>query len=503
MRYAFVSDIHGNLPAWNTVLADLAVHRVDRIVCLGDVVGYGPQPAECLRGVYAHVHQMVLGNHDAVVAGRMSAESFNDRARRMIEWTQTRLGENARALFSSLPLVLRGPGFRCTHGDFADPAVFNYVRTEEDARANFAAVPEQLLFCGHTHEAAVFLTGESGNVYKIEPQDFELEEGKRYLVNVGSVGSARDGDPRASYVIYDEERRGVYFHRVPFDFEAFRAAVAAAPGLDPDLVPFLRAAAARGTAASVREEADFAPAAAVRVEGGAREADVGRALRRTNARLRATALLLAAGCAAALALAAAAWQTLRSHAVSYPVQDAPAIGLLERGGPDGNLLPSFNPNPAHPFDCPPYRVVLSDARVQSVAVEKWIPVLSSSNPRRAVRLSAPAIECDGGTRLEAMCRARFSDDFSGSLELCATLEREDRSEKTLFRRSFVKGPAVGVAEKDLPLSLQARRPGDGWELARGTTDPLPRGEPGLVRVSLEGSFSGRVEIGALSARRRK
>ena len=236
MRYAFVSDIHGNLPAWNTVLADLAVHRVDRIVCLGDVVGYGPQPAECLRGVYAHVHQMVLGNHDAVVAGKMSAESFNDRAQRMIEWTQTRLGENARALFSSLPLVLKGPGFRCTHGDFTDPAVFNYVRTEDDARANFAAVPEQLLFCGHTHEAAVFLTGESGNVYKIEPQDFELEEGKRYLVNVGSVGSARDGDPRASYVIYDEERRGIYFHRVPFDFGAFRSAVAAAPGLDPDLV---------------------------------------------------------------------------------------------------------------------------------------------------------------------------------------------------------------------------------------------------------------------------
>ena len=141
MRYAFVSDIHGNLPAWNTVLADLAVHRVDRIVCLGDVVGYGPQPAECLRGVYAHAHQMVLGNHDAVVAGKMSAGSFNDRAQRMIEWTGTRLGENARALFARLPLVLKGPGFRCVHGDFTDPAVFIYVRTEDDARANFAAVP--------------------------------------------------------------------------------------------------------------------------------------------------------------------------------------------------------------------------------------------------------------------------------------------------------------------------------------------------------------------------
>ena len=146
----------------------------------------------------------------------------------MIAWTQTRLGDNARDLFAKLPLVLRGPGFRCTHGDFADPAVFNYVRTEEDARANFAAVPEQLLFCGRTHEAAVFLTGESGNVYKIEPQDFELEEGKRYLVNVGSVGSARDGDPRASYVIYDMDQRIVRFRRLEYDVAAAQARIRAA-----------------------------------------------------------------------------------------------------------------------------------------------------------------------------------------------------------------------------------------------------------------------------------
>jgi len=434
----------------------------------------------------------------------MSAESFNDRARRMIEWTQTRLGENARALFSSLPLVLKGPGFRCTHGDFADPAVFNYVRTEEDARANFAAVPEQLLFCGHTHEAAVFLTGESGNVYKIEPQDFELEEGKRYLVNVGSVGSARDGDPRASYVIYDEERRGVYFHRVPFDFEAFRSAVAAAPGLDPGLVPFLRAAAARGTAESVRAEADFAPAAERRVEGGAREEDVGRALRRTNARLRVMALALAAGCAAALALAFVAWSTLRSHAVAYPSRaEAPAIPLREGGGADGNLLPAFDPYPRLPFDCPPYRVELADSRVQRVWIENWTtPVLSSSDANKSVRLVAPLVECDGGTKLEAMCRARFSEDFEGSFELCATLVEGGASERTLFRRAFNKGSLVGKSEEDLPAVLRAYAPADGWQLARGTTDPLPRGEACLVRVELQGSFSGCVEVGPLPARRK-
>ena len=153
MRYAIVSDIHGNLPAWNTVLSDLAVHKVDRIICLGDVVGYGPQPAETLKSVYERVHLMVLGNHDAVMAGRLDPDTFNDRAKGMIEWTAARLGSRARELFKSLPLVLVGKTFRCAHGDFADPAEFNYITTPEEPLASFNAVPEQLLFCGHSHLA--------------------------------------------------------------------------------------------------------------------------------------------------------------------------------------------------------------------------------------------------------------------------------------------------------------------------------------------------------------
>ena len=502
MRYAFVSDIHGNLPAWNTVLADLAVHRVDRIVCLGDTVGYGPQPAECLRSVHAHVHQMVLGNHDAVVGGRMDAGTFNDRARRMIAWTQTRLGDNARDLFAKLPLVLRGPGFRCTHGEFSDPAVFRYVFEPEDAAASFRAAPEPLLFCGHTHRPGVFLTGESGRIYRIDPQDFELEEGKRYLVNVGSVGASRDGDPRASYVLYDEERRGVYFHRVPFDVSAFRSAVAVASGLDPELVPFLRSAAARGTAATVREETDFAPSDAARVEGGATEADVTRALRRSNARLRTAAVLAAAGCAAALALAAFAYESLRSHAVSYPPRDADPVPVHFRGGHDGNLLPAFEPAPSGPFSCAPYRVDLEDSRLQSATVRDWRPVLVSESGSKTLRLAAPVVECEPGSKLEAMARVRFSEDFRGAFELCATLVREDGTAKTLFRKSFNPGPAIGIAEGELPTAIQTLPPGEGWSLARGTTDPLPRDGAIGVRIELVGSFAGSVEVGAVSARRK-
>ena len=501
MRYAFVSDIHGNLQAWNTVLADLSVHRIDRIVCLGDVVGYGPEPAECLRSVHARCHSILLGNHDAVVGGRMSANTFNERARRMIEWTQTRLGDRARELFSRLPLALRGPGFRCVHGDFTDPAVFRYVRTPDEAAANFGATTEPLLFCGHTHETAVFLTGGSGRVYKIEPQDFALEEGKRYLVNVGSVGVSRDGDPRASYVIYDEERRAVYFHRVPFDFEAFRAAVARAPGLDPDLVPALRSARHGG---AVREEEDFAPSQGVRVEGGVREADVNRRLARSNVRLRVVA---AAAVALALALGVGLWRIWedhRSHAVSFPPEDAAPIAASVTDGPDadGNVLPRFNPSTVGGFSCAPYRIDLSDDRTQSVRSEDWLPVLSSASEQAGpVRLRAPRVDCAPGTKLEAMCRVLLSDDFQGTLELTATLEKTDGTLVPLFQKGFNAGPPVGVAESSLPVAVQALRSAEGWRLARGTSDRLPQDARGVL-LEVSGTFSGRVVVGALTARRK-
>ena len=509
MRYAFVSDIHGNLTAWNTVLQDMAVHRIDRIVCLGDVVGYGPQPAECLSSVYSKVHAMVLGNHDAVVGGRMDAARFNDRARRAIEWTQTRLGEKARRLFSRLPMVLKGPGFRCAHGDFTDPAQFRYVLSPDDAAANFAAAPEPLLFVGHSHEACFFVTGESGACYKLEPQDFALEDGKRYIVNVGSVGSPRDGDLRACYAIYDEEKKSVWFHRVAFDVDAVRAAVRAASGLDPGDVQLLRFADAR-TSESLREAPDFSPGTDVRATGSAAAGDVDRSLALVNARLRRGNRRLAACCAAFALLAAlggsAAW-SLRSHADAVPAREAPAIdGAARPAAADGNLLPLVAPSSYEPVACEPYRVLRSDRRRQKLEIagpaNDRRPRLSSDSVAAGpLAFCSPPVAVKAGDRFEAIARVRFPD-LSGSFRMSLVFDDGSGARRTLLEKDF--GKTVGTAEKDLPASIRACPPAAGWLTARGTVDkdkPVPAA--GLLRVELSGSFAGSVDLGAVSLRKKK
>ncbi|MBQ9726263.1 MAG: metallophosphoesterase family protein [Kiritimatiellae bacterium] len=517
MRYAFVSDIHGNLTAWNTVLQDMAVHRIDRIVCLGDVVGYGPQPAECLQSVYARVHSMVLGNHDAVVGGRMGAEQFNDRARRAIEWTRSRLGEAARRLFADLPMALKGPGFRCAHGDFTDPALFRYVFSPEDAAANFAATSEQLLFVGHTHEACFFVTGESGAVYKLPPQDFALEEGKRYLVNAGSVGSPRDGDLRACYVIYDEAKKSVWFHRVAFDVEAVRAAVRAAPGLEPDDVQILRFAATRETD-PVRAAPDFSPGAEARASGSAAAGDVERRLALSNARLRRGNRLLAAGCALLAALAAAAglavW-SLRDRGAAFPAREAAPLassGPAAHAGRDGNLLPAVVPTSLSPLLCEPYRAVLSDARRQSFSLggpanDRRPRLESAAVSAGTASFDSPPVACLEGERYEAIARVRFAGaegaDFAGSFRLSLVFEDATGAERTLLERDFSR-TVVGLSEKDLPSAVRACPPAAGWLTARGSVKKEDKGvpAPGLLRVRLSGSFAGAVDVGALSLRRR-
>ena len=361
MRYAFVSDIHGNLPAWNTVLAEIALRRIDRIICLGDIVGYGPQPADVLRSVYEKSHSIVLGNHDAVVGGRMDPEAFNDRARAMICWTKDRLGPRAAALFKELPLVIKGPSFMAAHANFTDPAAFDYVVDEETALANFRTTTEPLLFIGHSHRPEIFVfnaakTAATATAHRIDPTSFEVEPGKRYIVNIGSVGYSRNADPRATFVIYDDcadyDRAGddradddctdynsagddrtddnrtnetdetngktatVEFVSVPYDFESLRAAAARA-GLTQNEYPLL-ASASSAAAASVRESFDFA-ASDSRATGDASAQSLDDALRllrtqtATTARWKRLALaLIILAAIAAIAVSAAAAMLTRS-----------------------------------------------------------------------------------------------------------------------------------------------------------------------------------------------
>ena len=238
MRYALVSDIHANLQAWRNVYEDIQSNNVDRIICLGDIVGYGPNPAEVVRALRNSVDAFVLGNHDAALCDKLDINLFNDDAKKLIEWTRKQLTPEDIAFVGGFPLTLIGDGFLCAHGSFNEPANFDYIGEAEEAQPSWKATDANLLIVGHTHEPALFVLGASGVPRTVEPQDFAVDQGKRYLVNIGSVGQPRGADNRSCYCIYDTETKSIYWRRVGFDVEAYRKALKAT-GLSLDASYFM------------------------------------------------------------------------------------------------------------------------------------------------------------------------------------------------------------------------------------------------------------------------
>lgn len=218
MKYAVISDVHANAEAMERALADARMCGVDEIICLGDIVGYGPLPAKSLALVRKHCSTVVAGNHDAAVAGRFDTSSFNDLARDAAERHHGTLGREDVAYLKSLPLTCRFGEAAGAHGDFTNPGAFEYVSSTDAAAASFAAEPSVLLFVGHTHIPAVYRLDCDGDIEDTGAKDFILERGKRYLVNPGSIGYPRaaDGNISSTYAIYDTVKRAVVFRRLPF-----------------------------------------------------------------------------------------------------------------------------------------------------------------------------------------------------------------------------------------------------------------------------------------------
>jgi predicted phosphodiesterase len=218
MKYAIISDIHANESALRRVLADAAANGVEKTVCLGDVVGYGPLPAETIALVRGSAEITLAGNHDDAVSGRLDPAAFIDLAGDAVERHREAIAPEALEWLKSLPYIAEFDGAVAAHGDVFDPEKFYYIEEEKDAEANFGATGAQIIFVGHTHVPALFVTGRSGAVYKTEPQDFVAEAHKRYVVNPGSVGFPREmnGSCFSSYVIYDSAEKTVSFRYLPF-----------------------------------------------------------------------------------------------------------------------------------------------------------------------------------------------------------------------------------------------------------------------------------------------
>ncbi|MFT6862138.1 MAG: putative phosphodiesterase [Akkermansiaceae bacterium] len=223
MRYAIVSDIHANIRAWDAVFVDLRSRGAEVIVCLGDVVGYGPKPAEVLEAVRSVTDHFVMGNHDAAAVGVMDYSIFNKHARQAIAWTMTELSPEAKQFLASVPLAIEAGEIFFVHAEISEPGRFDYIDSVEIAEQNFAGNEHFVSFVGHTHLPKIFERADDGSVRELLDETRSLDPQRRYIVNVGSVGEPRNPDDlRARYVVYDSETREVDFRRVEFDIVAYR-----------------------------------------------------------------------------------------------------------------------------------------------------------------------------------------------------------------------------------------------------------------------------------------
>lgn len=233
MKIALIADIHSNLAALQTALEKIAELQVDRILCLGDVVGYGPRPNECVDLVKEKCHLSLMGNHDHAVLGLTDPFYFNQYAKDAVDWTRRVLSVSNRQFLSQMPFMHVENGLLFVHSTPTEPEEWHYVLSEYEARLYMEQMKQRICFNGHSHVPVVFT--DSGE--RIYAQEIELEpEKEKYIINVGSVGQPRDGDPRLCFAVYNSDNHLLQYYRLEYPVEQTCAEI-----LDNHLPPFLAA----------------------------------------------------------------------------------------------------------------------------------------------------------------------------------------------------------------------------------------------------------------------
>ncbi len=218
MRLLVLGDIHGNLEALTAVLKDAQRRGFDRAVSVGDVVGYGADPSACLALLRNLKAGIVMGNHDQAVTGGIPLDTFNSYARQAVEWTARSLPAEELAFLKTLPFVIREKEYVVSHGTLHQPEEFRYLLTEAEAVASLAVLDHPVCFLGHTH-MPVWVRAKDGDLEISQTDAAPVEPGRPVLVNVGSVGQPRDGDPRTVYCLYDTEKKLAVLHRLDYDLQ--------------------------------------------------------------------------------------------------------------------------------------------------------------------------------------------------------------------------------------------------------------------------------------------
>lgn len=236
MTFAIISDIHGNIEAFDAVLDKCNELNVGKYICLGDTVGYNANPAECidkLRGLDSAI--IIKGNHDEYIGKDIPVEEINKLAEQAVLWSRSVLNKNDRTWLADLPMKFINikEGFSVVHAALDSPESWVYLLNSKDIIKSFSHQITQVCFFGHTHLSRIFVQENAGRkgvrceIKRISewedflPDDggvtFKLERGKKYLINVGSIGQPRDGDVRASFVIYDSKQKTIKRYAVSYD----------------------------------------------------------------------------------------------------------------------------------------------------------------------------------------------------------------------------------------------------------------------------------------------
>lgn len=219
MKYFILSDIHGNLEALNTVLEQAELYKPDRVVCLGDVIGYGPNPNECIQRIFKLTHITIMGNHDHAVLGLTDISYFNQYAKIAVLWTRQVLTEENYKILKEYPFKAAEENNLFVHSTPLHPERWDYIFNPLEGQYYLQHLEEQICFIGHSHQPLFFEQDQKGQVSFDRKFAFSLSirEGCKYIVNVGSVGQPRDGNSEASYAIYDTETQHVEVKRLPYD----------------------------------------------------------------------------------------------------------------------------------------------------------------------------------------------------------------------------------------------------------------------------------------------
>lgn len=242
MRYFIFSDIHGNVEALEKVLEEVPALRPDIVVSLGDVVGYGANPGDCIEIVQEFAHVRIGGNHDLAAVGLTSSDDFNNTAKRAITWTSLNLNAQHREMLEGYDTIRRHDRCLFAHASPTFPMDWEYIYTVPQAREIFENFKEQFIFIGHTHVPGIITYRERDGCMVARRPSLQVEPGTRYLVNVGSIGQPRDGIAAASFAILDVKKGMLSIRRVPYDIVSAQKKIRTA-GLPESLA--LRLATAR------------------------------------------------------------------------------------------------------------------------------------------------------------------------------------------------------------------------------------------------------------------